>query len=155
MARHLARLVIAIGVVLPSCAPRRVPFPDYGIPACAPGAERDLLSSEALQCWFTGAHGRWRVLGHQSHLQALVVEAHAQDLREAEGITARVVASPEAAGYTEVLVYVRREAPGGGARVARVRWTPTAGAETVVFEMPAEDTALRTQVREVPGGEPN
>jgi hypothetical protein len=154
MARHLARLAIAIGVVLSGCAQRRVPFPDYGIPVCAPGVEGDLLSSDALQCWFTGAHGRWRMLGHQSHLQALVVEAHAQDLREAEGITARVVASPGAAGYTEVLVYVRREAPGGGARVARVRWTPAAAPETVVFEMPAGDTALGAQVRETPGGVP-
>ena len=55
-------------------------------PTCPAIAQRDLFSPDALQCWFTAPHGRWRRLDHQSHLEALVVFIEARDLRDAETI---------------------------------------------------------------------
>lgn len=157
----LAWAVVLAGAV--SCAPARASLtPDFGIPACGPEAEADLLATAALQCWLDGRHAPWRVLGQQSHLQALVVEAHARDRRDALAIARRLVTSPGAASFDEVLVYVRgddtaerREVQAGAALsaagrdtpVTRVRWARGAGFTTVEFRMPAGDSPLRPQVR--------
>jgi len=143
--RCLAVLLVAAAVAAPGCALTRAAVPDYGIPSCAPGTERDVLASDALQCWFRGRHGWWRVLGHESHLQALVVRVDARDLRDATDIAQRVVAGVGTTAFTEVLVYVRRGALDGMARVSRVAWTPDAGFASIAFVMPADDAALRTR----------
>jgi hypothetical protein len=126
--------------------------PDFGIPLCPGGAERDLLSSDALQCWFSEPHGRWRMLSHQSHLEALVVEIEAQDLRDAEGIAQRVVADPMAGEFSEILVYVARTER-GESHIRRVRWTRGGTFETLDFSSPAGDTPLT--VRSSPVSKPN
>jgi hypothetical protein len=135
-----AALVIA-SVVASSCATRRPIARDYGIPSCPDGAERDLLSSDALQCWFMAVHGRWRTLNHQSHLAALVVEVEARDLRDAEEIARRVV-GPVATAFSEVLVYTQAEPEDGMLRVRRVRWTRSTGFETLDFSSPQRDSPL-------------
>jgi len=66
-----------------ACAGRRPPvLPDIGITACPVSAAHDLLSVDALQCWFTAAHGRWRTLSHESHYAVLVVEVVSPDSEE-------------------------------------------------------------------------
>jgi hypothetical protein len=127
-------LLVLSGVADSSCAFHRPTHPvtDYGIPACPRGAERDVLSPDALQCWFTARHGRWRMLNHQSHLEAIVVEVEARDLGDADEIARRVVASVEVA-YSEVLVYVQDESPVNQRRVRRVRWTRDSGYDTIDF----------------------
>lgn len=140
--RHGAwALALALAALFSAnCAPRRATVQALGIPSCPAGADRDVLAADALQCWFTGAHGRWRVLGHQSHLDALVVDVEARDLRDAEPIAKQVVAGGVSDVYAEVLVYVQAEdAP----RVSRVRWTARTGFETLEFSRP-EGTALRS-----------
>jgi hypothetical protein len=144
--RVTAALVI-ISTLAASCAARRpvVVRPsvvgDKGVPDCPPNIERDLLSSNALQCWFTAPHGRWRTLGHQSHLDALVVEIEAEDLRDAETIARRVVASV-AAAFSEVLVYVQAEPENRLVRVRRVQWSRNSGYETLNFTSPQVDSPL-------------
>jgi hypothetical protein len=138
--RFLAILLFA-SIVASSCASRRPVARDYGIPDCPDRAERDVLSSNALQCWFTAAHGRWRTLGHQSHLEALVVEVEARDLRDAEAIARRVV-DPVSAAFSEVLVYVQTEPDDSLVRVRRVRWTRNSGFETLDFSSPQRDSSL-------------
>jgi hypothetical protein len=91
-----------------------------------------VLAPRALQCWFTASHGRWRVLNHQQHLEALVVEVEARDLRDADEIARRIVAPVEVA-YSEVLVYVQAESPGAVRRLRRVRWTRNGTYETLDF----------------------
>ena len=129
---HSATLIICC-VVLTNCASRRVDVPDYGIPPCPIAAQRDLFSSDALQCWFEAPRGRWRRLDHQSHLEALVVFVEARDVRDAESIARRLVEDPVADAYSEILVYVNPERPGGLSRVRRVRWTRGAGFDTLDF----------------------
>jgi hypothetical protein len=124
---------------------------DFGIPVCPDDAERDLLSSDALQCWFTASHGRWRTLNHQSHLEALVVEIEARDLRDAVEIAQRVVEDPMTSAFSEILVYVARP-QGREWAVRRVRWTRGAGYETLDFSSPAGSAPLT--VRSSPGGKP-
>lgn len=138
--RFFAILFIAT-LVVSSCAARRPVARDYGIPDCPDCGERDMLSSNALQCWFTALHGRWRTLGHQSHLEALVVEVEARDLRDAETIAHRVV-EPVAKTYSEVLVYVQAEPEDRLVRVRRVRWTRNGGFETLNFSTPQIDSPL-------------
>jgi hypothetical protein len=121
---------------------------DLGIPACQDEAEKDLLSSLALQCWFMASHGQWRTLNHQSHLEALVVEVEARDLRDAVEIARRVTADAKAHAFTEILVYVART-QGRESHIRRVRWTQTTGFETLDFESPAGDTPLT--IRASPG----
>ena len=151
------RLAVAVatavvGVASSSCAMRQARVQDdFGIPGCPGGADRDLLSSDALQCWFTAPYGRWRTLNHQSHLEALVVEVEARDLRDAMEIAQRVVDDPQARGFSEILVYVARP-EGRESRIRRVRWTRSTGFETMDFSSPASDTPLT--VRSSPGREP-
>jgi len=122
---------------------------DFGIPSCPDEAGGQLLSSTALQCWFTASHGSWRTLNHQSHLEALVVEVEAQDLRDAVAIAQRVVADPMAGAFSEILVYVAQPQR-GDARVRRVRWTRGGRFETLEFSSQSSDTPLT--IRSSPGG---
>jgi hypothetical protein len=137
----ISATLVCAGIVSSSCAARRPVARDYGIPNCADDAGRDLLASQALQCWFTADHGRWRTLGHQSHLEALVVEVEARDLRDAEAIARRVV-DPVSAAFSEVLVYVQAEPADRLVRVRRVRWTRNSGFETLDFSSPQRDSPL-------------
>ena len=131
--RLLSATVIAGSIVATACASLRVDAPDYGIPRCPAAAQRDLLSHEALQCWFAAPNGRWRTLDHQSHLEALVVFVEARDVRDAETIARQLIEDPAANVYSEILVYVRPERPDVTSRVRRVRWTRGAAFETLDF----------------------
>ena len=115
--------------------------PDFGITSCADGAADHLLSADALQCWLTASHGRWRTLNHQSHLEALVVEIEAQDLRDAVVIAQRIVADPDAMKFSEILVYVAQQRP-NGSRIRRVQWTRGGHFETLDYLSPAVETPL-------------
>jgi hypothetical protein len=154
--RRPALLVAIMAVacaIVSNCAARQARAgADFGIPVCPDGADGDLFSSDALQCWFAASHGQWRTLNHQSHLEALVVEVEARDLRDAVEIAQRVVADPMAAAFSEILVYVARP-QGRELRVRRVRWTRGATVfETLDFTSPAGDAPLT--VRSSPGGKP-
>jgi hypothetical protein len=116
-------------------------LPDFGIPSCADRAADRLLSADALQCWFPSPHGRWRTLNHQSHLEALVVEIEAQDLRDAAVIAQRLVADPDAMKFSEILVYVAQQRP-NGSRIRRVQWTRGGHFETLDYLSPAVETPL-------------
>ena len=150
-------LLVAVTVacaIVSDCAARQARAGgDFGIPVCPDGADKDLFSSDALQCWFTASHGQWRTLNRQSHLEALVVEVEAHDLRDATEIAQRIVADPMAGGFSEILVYVARS-QGRELRVRRVRWTRGATTlETLDFSSPAGDAPLT--VRSSPGGKPS
>jgi len=147
-------IAVALGVCSAyGCASRQArPAADIGIPVCSAGADRDLLSSDALQCWFTASHGPWRTVNHQSHLEALVVDVEARDLRDAIEIAQRLVADPEASAFTEILVYVARP-QGGESRIRRVRWTRGSGYETLDFSSPTSESPLT--VRSSPGNAPS
>jgi hypothetical protein len=108
---------------------------ELGIHACPPGAGDDLLSTDALQCWFDAPNGRWRTLSHESHFAVLVVNVEANDLNDAESIARRFVAS-ERQTFEEILVYVRAEST-DGEKVRRIRWTAQSGFETLEFSAPA------------------
>ena len=114
---------------------------DFGIPACRAGAERDLLSTDALQCWFNGRYGHWRTLNHQSHLEALVVEIEARDVRDAAAIAQRVVSGPAGTQFSEILVYVAQPAE-HESRIRRVRWTRGGGFETMDYTTAAGEAPL-------------
>jgi hypothetical protein len=117
-----------------ACAGRRPPvLPDIGITACPVSAARDLLSVDALQCWFTAAHGRWRTLSHESHYAVLVVEVEAADIRDADGI-ARQFVDAERGTFSEILLYVQRQARSAGDRIRRVRWTSDLGFDSLDFD---------------------
>src|SRR5687768_14413664 len=111
---------------------RARPALDLGIPECPVAARQRLMTPEALQCWFAAPHGRWRLVSHGTHLEALVVDVIADDLRDAEAIARDFVAS-ESAIYTEVLAYVRLAVPASGSAMRRVRWTRSAGYDTLEF----------------------
>src|SRR5262245_23605497 len=132
-----------------ACAMRQaLAHDDFGIPACPDAAEQDLLSPRALQCWFTASHGQWRTLNHQSHLEALVVEVEARDLRDAVEIAQRVTRDPNARPFSEILIYVSRP-QGRESRIRRVRWTSRTGFETLEFASPIGDAPLT--IRSSPG----
>jgi len=117
-----------------ACAGRRPQvLPDIGITACPVSAAHDLLSVDALQCWFTAAHGRWRTLSHESHYAVLVVEVEAADIRDADGI-ARQFVDAERGTFSEILLYVQRQARSAGDRIRRVRWTSDLGFESLDFD---------------------
>jgi hypothetical protein len=148
-----AAIIAVVGAIVPNCAVRQArAAADFGIPICPDGADRNLLSSDALQCWFTASHGQWRTLNHQSHLEALVVDVEARDLRDAAEIAQRIVGDPMAAPYSEILVYVARP-EGSEARIRRVRWIRAATTfETLDFTSPEGSAPLT--VRSRPGGKP-
>lgn len=127
-------IAIAVGAIaMASCsAARRVPANDYGVPRCPAAAEGDVLSVDALECWFSARHGRWRTLKRESHLDVLVVEVEALDVRDAEEIARRFV-TQERREFTEILLYVHPERASGRARVRRVQWTRDGGLSVLDF----------------------
>ena len=148
----LALAITGVCAVSSGCAARQGRAQtDLGIPVCRDDASRALLSADALQCWFTAPHGRWRTLNHQSHLEALVVEIDARDLRDAEHIAQRVVADPMVRPFSEILVYVAHT-EGRESRIRRVRWIRGLGFDTLEFASTSGDTPLT--VRSSPGSQP-
>ena len=156
MSRTCGRILLvaalaSASVLSDACAMRQARVQeDFGIPSCPDDAQGRLLSANALQCWFTAPHGRWRTLNHQSHLEALVVEVEAQDLRDALAIAQRVVADPTAREFSEILVYVAQPRP-DGSRIRRVQWTRGGRLETLDFSSPSVETPLT--VRSSPAGQ--
>lgn len=147
----LVAALTSASVLSVACAVRQARVhEDFGIPSCPDDAIGHLLSAAALQCWFTAPHGRWRTLNHQSHLEALVVEVEAQDVRDAVAIAERVVADPMATEFSEILVYVAQPSP--DSRIRRVQWTRGGRFETLDFSSPAGDTPLT--VRSSPVSKP-
>jgi hypothetical protein len=138
----LTTAIIAVGclAVTACAASRRRPVNDYGVERCAAAAGESLLSVDALQCWFSARHGRWRTLKHESHLDVLVVQVEAFDLRDAEEIANRFVAR-ERQEFEEVLVYVHPERPAERGRVRRVQWTREKGLEALDFVEPPNGRA--------------
>jgi hypothetical protein len=116
-----------------SCALRRPPQIDRGIPVCPSAASADLLSVDALQCWFASRHGRWRVLSHESHYNVLVVQIAASDVGDAGEIGERFVDN-QRRFWSEILLYVQPDAGRQGAAIQRIRWTPAGGFERLAFE---------------------
>jgi len=135
MRGEIAALVSA-AITMSGCAsaPRR-PSNDYGVTACPAGAGNALLSVEALQCWFSARHGRWRTLSQESHFDVLVVQVEALDARDAEEIARRFV-DGERERFSEILIYVNPELRAAGQRVRRARWPPRTGLETLDFDTP-------------------
>jgi len=156
MSRTCGRILLvaaltSASVLSVACAVRQARVhEDFGIPSCPDDAIGHLLSAAALQCWFTAPHGRWRTLNHQSHLEALVIEVEAQDVRDAVAIAERVVADPMATEFFEILVYVAQSSP--DSRIRRVQWTRGGRFETLDFLSPAGETPLT--VRSSPVSKP-
>ena len=122
-------------VVLSGCASAsRRPSNDFGVNSCPQEAANALLSVDALQCWFSARHGRWRTLSQESHFDVLVVRVEAFDVRDAEDIARRFVAGQPA--FSEILVYVRPETSGAQSRIRRVQWTRAAGFAMLDFVAP-------------------
>jgi hypothetical protein len=103
-----------------------------GIPRCPAAAADELLSVEALQCWFDAPHGRWRTLSRESHHDVLVVHVEALDARDAEEIARRFVVA-ESVNFSEILVYTQPELLTVSSRIQRMRWTPDRGFEVLEF----------------------
>ena len=120
----------------PGCAVRqqRV-LNDYGIGPCPVEAAAHLLSADALQCWFDAPHGRWRIVGHDSHYAVLVVNVEALNIRDADTIARRFVAA-ENKMFSEILVYVQPESARRSSRVRRVRWERDEGFDVLDFTAP-------------------
>lgn len=139
MMKRPAVIGLIVGITS-GCATVRTPVNKYGVVGCPAGAAESPLSVDALQCWFVARHGQWRTLSHESHYDVLVAKVEALDLRDADEIARRFVAS-ERLMFSEILVYVQSEARGGSTRVRRVRWSREAGAETtetIDFTAPIE-----------------
>ena len=134
-----SRSLLAVGWltvgITSSCATVRTPANSHGVVGCPAGAANAPLSVDALQCWFVARHGQWRTLSHESHYDVLVARVEALDLRDADEIAQRFVAS-ERRTFSEILVYVQSEPRAGSTRVRRIRWTKEAGTETIDFVAP-------------------
>lgn len=128
----LIAAVLIVSGSLSDCAARRQARGDYGILQCPAGAGVDLLSPDALQCWFRAPHGRWRILSHESHYDVLVVQVEAASVGDAGEIARRFVTG-ESRTFSEILVYTRLEVPDRSSQVRRVRWTRSSGLETLEF----------------------
>ena len=126
---------LALSVWLSACHRQEAERNDYGILPCSPNAVADLLSTDALQCWFTAAHGRWRTLSHQEAYSALVVQVEAFDPTDADEIARRFVEDRRET-LAEISVYVQRESATDPTLIRRIRWTPDAGYETLEFTAP-------------------
>jgi len=136
MSRASAYTLMAFALAAVACGSHRAPQFDYGIRPCPTGADGHLLSSDALQCWFTAPSGRWRTLSHESHYAVLVVNVEAADLDDAEAIARRFVAG-ERATFSEILVYVQDEGRTDDDTVRRIRWTLETGFEALDFSVPS------------------
>ena len=115
------------------CAVKHQPvLNDYGIGSCPVEAAAHLLSVDALQCWFDAPHGRWRIVGHDSHYAVLVVHVEALNVRDADAIARRFVAA-ENETFSEILVYVQPERARDSSRIRRVRWERDEGFDVLDF----------------------
>ena len=130
-------LMMTIGAS-PGCAVKhqRV-LNDYGVGPCPVEAAAHLLSVDALQCWFDAPHGRWRIVGHDSHYAVLVVHIEALNVRDADAIARRFVAT-ENEVFSEILVYVQPERATGPSRMRRVRWERDEGFDVLDFTAPPQ-----------------
>ena len=137
MSRARACVLIGLALLATACGHRtRLPLSDYGIRPCPTAADDQLLSSDALQSWFTAPSGRWRTLSHESHYAVLVVNVEAADLDDAEAIARRFVEG-ERAKFSEILVYVQDEERTDDDIVRRIRWTLETGFEAFDFSVPS------------------
>lgn len=133
-------LLLATGLVIVLVALATGPGPDgaplgvndHGVSPCVAGAERDLLSVSALQCWFQARQGRWRIVSSVPTQGVLLVEVEAAEIDDAEEIAERFVAS-ERGQYLEIMVYVQAEWAGPSTRIRRIHWTRRGGFETLEF----------------------
>jgi hypothetical protein len=126
----LRAAISLVALIVGGCALRRPIRQDYGIPRCPATASADVLAATALQCWFDARHGRWRILSHVSHYDALVVDVSAASLDDAGEIGERVVASVGDA-FAEMLLYVRAESNAPAEDVRRISWTRADGFTTL------------------------
>ena len=133
---------LCVGASSSCSAARQHAATRHGIEVCPTGAADALLSVAALQCWFAARHGQWRTLSHESHFDVLVVRVEAFDLRDAEDIARRFVAS-ERTTFSEILIYAQAQSRADPARVRRVRWTREKGTETLDFVAPIEESSPR------------
>ncbi|MQA30724.1 MAG: hypothetical protein GEU82_12950 [Luteitalea sp.] len=124
-------IVLLLGLLLDR-GPERLNPNDRGILRCPADAHQDLFSFRALQCWFDAPHGRWRMLSRVSAHGALIVEAEATELQDADEIARRFVAGRDG-GFSEVLVYVQLESAADPTLIRRVRWTRRTGFEALQF----------------------
>ena len=124
-------IIFLLGGLLNDGPQRPHPY-DRGIERCPAGAQEDLLSFRALQCWFDAPHGRWRILSRVSVYEALVVEAEATELLDADEIARQFVATGDGR-FSEVLVYVQRESAADPTLIRRIRWTRLTGFEALQF----------------------
>jgi hypothetical protein len=108
----------------------------YGVMGCPAGAADALLSVDALECWFAARHGQWRTLSHESHYDVLVVKVETSDLRDAEDITRRFVAT-QSQMFSEITIYAQPETHESPARIRRVKWTRERGIDMLDFVAPA------------------
>ena len=103
-----------------------------GLPRCEPGAERNLSTEAALQCWFRASHGGWRILTHDGHYDSVVYHVAADDLQDADEIARMVVAS-EGMGLGELVLYVYPEPIATSLQTRRISWTKRGGYQTLDF----------------------
>lgn len=124
-------IIVLLGGLLNPAPSRPVPT-DRGIARCPIEGRQDLLSFHALQCWFDAPSGRWRMLSRVSVYDALIVEAEATELVDADEI-ARKFAAIDEGRFAEVLVYVQRESAADPAVIRRIRWTRPTGFEALQY----------------------
>jgi hypothetical protein len=127
-----AVIVITIGLIAGPGTVRGTARDQRGIPRCPARAAQDLLSADALQCWFEAPHGRWRTLSHVAAPGSVVVRAEATAILDAEYI-ARAFVKDRAGKSTEVLVYVQEERAKGSTLIRRVAWTAASGFTRLEF----------------------
>jgi len=105
---------------------------ERGILPCPAGAQQDLLSFRALQCWLPAPNGRWRTISRVSAHGALVVEAEASELSHAEHIAGLFIADGRGR-FSEILIYTQPESTSDSTVIRRIRWTPETGFEALEF----------------------
>jgi hypothetical protein len=125
-------LTITVGAMSGCAVTHRRVVNDYGVSPCPVGAAAHLLSVDALQCWFTAPHGRWRIVGHDSHYAVLVVHVEALNVSDADAI-ARLFVATQHDAFSEILVYVQPESATGASKIRRVRWEGVEGFDVLDF----------------------
>jgi hypothetical protein len=150
----LAAVATTIALSLPGAVPagRRAVLAierEGRTPDCPAGAKRDVLSPDALECWFYEESAAWKIVTAVSAHGALVLETEVTDAAVLPAV-ARGVVRGSAGRFTEVLVYGMVLAPrdslaadtGAGDVVTRVRWTPREGFTALMFRKPGQGRHL-------------
>lgn len=106
-----------------------------GLPACSAAARQDLLSPDALECWFDEHETRWRILSVTSAHHALVVRVEVADQRIGSELARRFVDTARR-DFSEILLYVYPPAGSGSRFVRRLQWTRGGGYTELQFEAP-------------------